>query len=395
MPPPPSKPAPPVAAATKQPPQASAVPSSTTRHRSFEASLEFFLSPLRPFMDDPQVTEIMVNGPDAIYIEKAGRIVRTSAHFGSEIDVQAAASNIAQFVGQPLSQERPILDGRLPDGSRVCIVLAPLAVTGTQINIRRFSAATVTGQFLLDQQAITPMALEFLLLSVKAYRNIVVSGGAGSGKTTLVNVLTAGFDDAERIVVIEDTRELKVQKPHVVQLEARRADQYGRGAITVRDLFITALRMRPDRIIVGEARRGEALDMIQAMTSGHHGSLTTIHSSSPADTCYRIETMALMADVGIPLFALRRQVVSALDLMVHTVRLPSGRRLVSHISELDLDEQTLNYHIHDIYELRGQGDHLALQWTGRRPKLAGDVMVGELADQINLTRPMFADAAKE
>ena len=344
-------------------------------------------------MADPEVTEIMVNGPDAIYIEKAGRIIRTQARFPSEADVQAAASNIAQFVGQPLSQERPILDGRLPDGSRVCIVLAPLAVTGTQINIRRFGTATVTAQFLLEHQAITPMALEFLMLSVKAYRNIVVSGGAGSGKTTLVNVLTSAFDDSERIVVIEDTRELKVQKPHVVQLEARRPDQYGRGAITVRDLFITALRMRPDRIIVGEARRGEALDMIQAMTSGHHGSLTTIHSSSPADTCYRIETMALMADVGIPLFALRRQVASALDLMVHTVRLPSGRRLVSHISELELDEQTLNYHIHDVYALSGQGDGLHLEWTGRRPRLAGDVMVGELAGQINLTRPMFADAA--
>jgi pilus assembly protein CpaF len=172
-------------------------------------------------------------------------------------------------------------------------------------------------------------------------------------------------------------------------MEARQADAYGRGAVTVRDLFIAALRMRPDRIVVGEARRGEALDMIQAMTSGHHGSLTTIHSSSPADTCYRIETMALMADVGIPLFALRRQVASALDLIVHTARLPSGRRLVTHISQLKLEEQSLNYLVSDIFSLTGHGEDIQLKWTGVRPELADDIMLGELADQINLTRPLF------
>jgi len=366
------------------------------RHRAFEASLEFFLEPIRPFLEDPDVTEIMVNGPDRIYIEKGGRIQLADARFGSEADVQAAANNIAQFVGQTLSWERPLMDGRLPDGSRVCVVLSPLAVRGTQINIRRFPKMSAEPEFLLRHGAITPEAMEFLLLAVRAYRNIVVGGGAGSGKTTLVNVLTHGFGPDERIIVIEDTRELQVQRPHVVQLEARRPDQYGRGEVTVRDLFIAALRMRPDRIVVGEARRGEALDMIQAMTSGHHGSLTTIHSSSPADTCYRIETMALMADTGLPLFALRRQIASAVDLLVHTVRLPSGRRMVSQISELGLDESGNNYIIRDLFVLKGHGDSRQLEWTGRRPELADDVMLDEVTDQIrlDLTRRMLEAPAE-
>ena len=271
---------------------------------AFEASLEFFLAPLMPFFGDPDVSEIMVNGCSNVYIEKAGLIQKTAARFPSEADVQAAAQNIAQFVGQPLSPDRPMLDGRLPDGSRVCVVLGVLSSSGTQINIRRFAKAAVASAFLLERKSITPEALEYLDLAVQAHRNILVSGGAGSGKTTLLNVLTHGFGEKERIVVIEDTRELQVQRDHVVQLEARPPDAHGRGQITVRDLFITALRMRPDRIVVGEVRRGEALDMIQAMTSGHHGSLTTLHASTPADTCYRLETMALMADVGLPLFAL-------------------------------------------------------------------------------------------
>lgn len=358
-------------------------------HQAFEASLDFFLTPINPFLRDPSVTEVMVNGPDHIYIERAGRIQRTNARFSCEADVRAAASNIAQFVGQPLSPERPLMDGRLPDGSRVCVVLAPIAVGGTQINIRRFSRASVAPEFLLDNQSITPEALEFLNLAVKAYRNIIVSGGAGSGKTTLVNVLTNAFGVDERIVVIEDTRELQVQREHVVQMEARRPDAYGRGEISVRDLFVTSLRMRPDRIVVGEARRGEALDMIQAMTSGHHGSLTTIHASSPADTLYRIETMSLMADVGIPLAAMRRQIASAIDLIVQTVRLPSGRRLVCDICEIDLDEPSQNYRIHDIFTLGGHGPQRALEWTGRRPRMADDVALQDFVDQMKLTQRIF------
>ena len=362
-------------------------------HRAFEASLEFFLSPILPFMNDPTVTEIMVNGPDDIYIERAGLIEKTAARFASEADVQAAANNIAQFVGLPLDRERPLLDGRLPDGSRVCIVLAPIAVHGTQINIRRFSRQSVKPEFLLSNDSITPQALEFLPLAVKAYRNIIVSGGAGSGKTTLVNVLTAAFGADERIVVIEDTRELQVQQPHVVQMEARRPDAYGRGAVSVRDLFITSLRMRPDRIVVGEVRRGEALDMIQAMTSGHHGSLTTVHASTPIDTCQRIETMALMADVGLPLFALRRQIASALDLIVQTTRLHSGRRLVTQISEVGLDEQTHNYILTHLFSMSGAGADWRLRWSGQHPRFSNDILLEEVASEIDLTAEVFGRKA--
>ena len=332
----------------------------------------------------------MGNGPDHIYIEKNGLLQRTPARFASESDVQAAASNIAQFVGQPLSQDRPILDGRLPDGSRVCIILGPIADSGTQINIRRFIRNAVNADFLLQRNAITPMAIEFLLLAVKAHRNVLVAGGAGSGKTTLLNVLTTAFGDSERIVVIEDTRELQVQKEHVVQLEARPADAYGRGQISVRDLFVTSLRMRPDRIVVGEVRRGEALDMIQAMTSGHRGALASLHAATAADACRRLETMALMADVGLPLFALRRQVASAIDLLVQTVRLPSGRRMISQISEVAFDETLQSYIITDIFALEGKGEARQLEWTGKPSNMTEDAGLQAIASEIVLTRPILA-----
>lgn len=360
---------------------------------AFEASLEFFLSPLMPFFRDADVSEIIVNGHERVYVEKGGKMTLTKAHFASEADVQAAARNIAQFVGQSLSTERPLLDGRLPDGSRVTIVLSPIAAGGTQINIRRFAQAAVTPEFLLERGALSEMALEFLLLAVKAHRNIVVSGGAGSGKTTLVNVLTNAFAEDERVIVIEETRELQVQKPHVVQLESRPADAYGRGQITVRDLFITALRMRPDRIVVGEVRRGEALDMIQAMTSGHHGSLTTLHASTPTDTCHRLETMALMADVGIPLFALRRQIASAMDLVVHVERLGSGRRLVRQISEVTFDEKSENYVVTDIFRAEGGGE-ASLAWTGAVPETLQQMVFEGLSEQMKLTRPILEAARK-
>ena len=364
-------------------------PDSSPR-TAFDARLEFLLGPLRPYLQDSEITEIMVNGPDHIYIEKNGLLQRTPARFASESDVQAAASNIAQFVGQPLSQDRPILDGRLPDGSRVCIILGPIADSGTQINIRRFIRNAVNADFLLQRNAITPMAIEFLLLAVKAHRNVLVAGGAGSGKTTLLNVLTTAFGDSERIVVIEDTRELQVQKEHVVQLEARPADAYGRGQISVRDLFVTSLRMRPDRIVVGEVRRGEALDMIQAMTSGHRGALASLHAATAADACRRLETMALMADVGLPLFALRRQVASAIDLLVQTVRLPSGRRMISQISEVAFDETLQSYIITDIFALEGKGEARQLEWTGKPSNMTEDAGLQAIASEIVLTRPILA-----
>lgn len=368
----------------------SGLPIAAGVYSAFEASLEFFLGPLIPYLRDAEVTEVMVNGPSDIYVERGGRVARVAARFSCEADVQAAATNIAQFVGQPISMERPLMDGRLPDGSRVCVVLGGIAARGTQINIRRFPKASGTPQFLLERDALTPQAMEFLLLAVRARCNIMVSGGAGSGKTTLVNVLSTAFDPSERIIVIEDTRELQIQREHVVQMEARPPDVYGRGQITIRDLFATSLRMRPDRIIVGEVRRGEALDLIQAMTSGHGGALATVHASSPYDACHRLETLAMMADVGIPLYALRRQVASAIDLFVQTDRLSSGRRLISRIAELSMDEASQSYILRDIFHLASAGAQQHLAWTGAQSASLELAAAQGFAGQMELTGSMVA-----
>jgi pilus assembly protein CpaF len=356
---------------------------------AYRAGVEFFLAPLVPLLADESISEIMVNGPDHVYVEKGGRIEESGVRFRDEDQLLAAANNIAQYVGKAISPEDPILDGRLPDGSRVCIVLAPVAAHGTSINIRRFLRRAVTPKFLLDRQAITPEALEFMLLAVEAELNVVVSGGTGSGKTTLLNILSTAFSDEQRIVVIEDTRELQIQKQHVVQMEARPADAYGRGQITVRDLFVTSLRMRPDRIVVGEVRRGEALDMVQAMTSGHRGSLATLHADTPSQACGRLETMCLLADIGLPLQALRRQIALALDLVVQAARLHDGRRLITHVSEIDLDEPTMTYQVHDIFNLDTSSGQPVLVWTGRKPKLAQEIGWRGLSGKVRETKAIL------
>ncbi len=357
--------------------------------KAYRAGVEFFLAPLVPLLADESISEIMVNGPSDIYIERGGKIEVSGVHFRDEDELLAAANNIAQYVGKSISPADPILDGRLPDGSRVCIVLAPIAAGGTSINIRRFLRRAVTPQFLLDRKAITPEALEFILLAVEAELNVVVSGGTGSGKTTLLNILSTAFSDSQRIVVIEDTRELQIQKRHVVQMEARPADVYGKGQITVRDLFVTSLRMRPDRIVVGEVRRGEALDMVQAMTSGHRGSLATLHADTPSQACGRLETMCLLADVGLPLQALRRQIALALDIVIQVARLHDGRRLVTHISEIELDEATLTYQIHDIFHLDTSDGTPRLVYTGRKPKLAAEIGWRGLSSKVRETKAIF------
>ena len=359
--------------------------------RARRAGVQFFLGPLVPLLDDEGVSEIMVNGPENVFVERAGRLERVDVRFEDEQALRSAANNIAQFVGKSIDGEHPILDGRLPDGSRVCIVLHPLAAHGTSINIRRFSRRAVSPQFLLDGGSLTPVALEFVLLAVHAHHNLVVSGGTGSGKTTFLNILSTAFDERERILVIEDTRELQIDKPHVVQMEARPPDAYGRGEVTVRDLFVTSLRMRPDRILVGEVRRGEALDMIQAMTSGHRGSLATLHADTPAQACGRLETMCLLADIGLPLAAIRRQVALALDLVVQTARLSSGRRLVTHISEIGLDEKTGTYEVRDLFRLDTTAEKPELQWTGRRPALADEIAWRGLSERVELTRRILLE----
>lgn len=312
----------------------------------FEQTLLGFFDPIRPFLDDPTVSEIMINGPDLIFIEKKGQIHRTNAKFSSQYALMSALRNLAQYVGRHVDEQRPILEARLPDGSRVEAILPPAAPDGPHVAIRRFFRETLTIERLLAFGSMTPDAAEFLSAVVGCKLNVIVAGGTGSGKTSMLNVLSSFIRDEERVVIIEDSRELQLQLPHVVQLEARPPDARGRGAVSIRDLFKATLRMRPDRIVVGEIRSAEALDLIQAMTSGHGGCMSTVHATYPIDTCNRLETMALMSDIGLPLHALRAQLGSAIDFIVQTSRLQDGSRCVTHITEV------VGYHPDQGYLLR-------------------------------------------
>jgi pilus assembly protein CpaF len=315
----------------------------------FERTLRGFLTPVLSELDDPTVTEVLINGPGYIFVERKGKLTRLKAQFGSVDSLMSALRVIAQYVGRPLDAEHPILEGRLPDGSRVEALLPPVAPDGPSVAIRRFSKDRLTLAKLLDFGALTKDAAETLRILVECKQNIVVAGGTGSGKTSMLNALSALIPDDERIVVIEDARELQLQRTHVVQLEARPPDAKGKGAISVRDLFKATLRMRPDRIVLGEIRGGEALDLVQAMTSGHGGCLTTVHATYPIDTLNRLETMALMSGIELPLSALRSQLASAVDIIVQTARLRDGRRKVTHITEVVGVDPVHGYRIKDLF----------------------------------------------
>ncbi len=321
----------------------------------FEQTILSFFEPIRPFLDDPTVSEVMINGPHEIWVERKGRIYKTDARFATHEALAAAIRNLAQFVGRHVDEFKPILEARLPDGSRVEAILPPAAPDGPSIAIRRFFRETLTVDMLINFGSITGDAAGCLQALVGAKQNVIVAGGTGSGKTSLLNVLSSFIDDAERIVVIEDSRELQLQKPHVVQLEARPPDAKGRGHVSIRDLFRATLRMRPDRIVVGEIRGGESLDLVQAMTSGHGGSLCTVHATYPIDTMNRLETMALMSDVQIPLYALRAQVGSAVDLIVQTSRLQDGSRCVTHITQVVGYDPDRGYMLEDLFVRRYLG----------------------------------------
>ena len=316
----------------------------------FEETLLHFFEPIRPFLEDPTVNDIMINGPSQIYVERKGLLHLTDARFSSREALMAALRNAAQFVGKHVDEEHPILEGRLPDGSRLEAILPPAAPDGPAISIRRFSKETLTVERLIGFDALTRDAALFLHALVASKLNMVIAGGTGSGKTSMLNALSSFVPDGERVVVIEDSRELQLQRAHVVQLEARPPDPRGRGAVSIRDLFKATLRLRPDRIVVGEIRSGEALDLIQAMTSGHGGCLTTVHATYPRDTLTRLETMCLMSDVEMPLVALRLQIASGINILVQVSRLADGSRKVTHISEvLGFDVSTSNYVIQDLF----------------------------------------------
>jgi len=292
------------------------------------------LGPLEDLLADDSVTEIMVNKADQIFIERAGRILESPVVFSSDKAVLSAIERIVSPLGRRIDESSPMVDARLKDGSRVNAVIGPVALRGPSISIRKFAKRKLMGQDLLNFGSLNEEMLEFLTMAVRERRNIIVTGGTGSGKTTLLNVLSNFIPDTERIVTIEDAAELKLNQPNLVGMEARPANLEGKGLITIRDLVRNALRMRPDRVIVGECRGGEALDMLQAMNTGHEGSMTTAHANSPRDALSRLEVMVLMSSMDLPMTVVREQIASALDLIIHQRRFPCGSRKITYISEI-------------------------------------------------------------
>ena len=297
------------------------------------------LGPLDPLLRDRGVTEVIANGSGRIYAERAGRLVREPVAFRDDEHLRQVIDRVVSSVGRRVDESSPMVDARLPDGSRVNAVLPPIALDGPLLTIRKFARAPFRVDDLVAAESLTAAQADLLERCVRGRLNIVVSGGTGTGKTTLLNALAGFIDPAERVVTVEDAAELQLQQPHVARLESRPPNVEGRGEVTLRALVRNALRMRPDRIVVGEVRGGEALDMLQAMNTGHDGSLTTVHASSPADAVRRIETMALMAGLDLPHVAVREQVASAVDVVVHLVRDGDGSRRVRFVDARGRDGQ--------------------------------------------------------
>jgi pilus assembly protein CpaF len=292
------------------------------------------LGPLEELLADPAVEEVMVNGHERVYVERRGRIERTDVRFASEGALRDAIERILTPLGRRVDELSPMVDARLEDGSRVHVVIPPLAVDGPTVSIRRFAAARPDPGELVELGTLTQELHDQLAAAVAARRSILVSGGTGSGKTTLLNALSAFIDSDERVITIEDAAELRLRQPHVVRLESRPANVEGRGRVTIRELLRGALRMRPDRIVIGEVRGGEALDLLMALNTGHEGALSTVHANSPEDALRRVETLALMAGVGLPHEAIREQLGRGLDLVIHLARLSDGSRRVVEVAEV-------------------------------------------------------------
>ncbi len=335
--------------------------------------------PLQPLLDDPTVSEIMVNGPRQVYVEREGKLHKTDVIFTNSDHVRRIIEKIIAPLGRWIDESSPMVDARLPDGSRVNAIIPPLAINGATVTIRKFSKNPFTPEDLVHFGTLTEEMAQFLQACVEARLNIIVSGGTGSGKTSTLNVLSSFIPATERIITIEDAAELQLNQEHVVTLESRPPNLEGTGEITIRQLVRNALRMRPDRIIVGEVRGGEALDMLQAMNTGHDGSVTTAHTNSPRDTLSRLETMALMAETELPSRAIREQIVGALNLIVHQSRFRDGTRKITHITEVQgMEEDTIilqdiyRYEQHGIDEQGNViGEHI---YTQLRPKFADNLV---------------------
>jgi pilus assembly protein CpaF len=376
-----------------------------SRQAVYEASLRYFLSPIGQFLDDPSVTEIMINGHQNVYIERKGCIEGTTTLFESEDLLRSAVNNLAQSVGREISERKPVLDARLPDGSRVHAIIPPGSRGGTCLTIRKFSVEPLTLENLIDFGSLTDETAEFLELCVFLKKNVIISGGTGTGKTSMLGALSRAIPESERIIVIEDTSELRLHQKHCLYLEAQPALRKGHMELTVRELFRNSLRMRPDRIIVGEVRGGEALDLIQSMISGHEGSLSTVHASSAIDALIRLETLSLMSEVEIPVYVARAQVASAIDVVVQITRSnETGRRRVRSISEvgrLDADNQ---YQFQPLYDLtpslvksgpnRDESTELTvgemeLRRTGNIPSFATEPYANGMQDRIQFSKKMW------
>ncbi len=356
--------------------------------------------PLEQFLNDADVTEVMVNAYDDIFVERAGRIEHTDAAFDDEVQLRQVISRIVAAVGRRVDESSPLCDARLPDGSRVNVVLPPLALRGPALTVRKFPESPMQVGELVERGSMTPQVAAFVKACVAGKLNVLVSGGTGTGKTTLLNAVSQFIPPDERIITIEDSAELQLQQPHVLPMEGRPANAEGQGEVTIRDLVRNALRMRPDRIIVGEVRGAEALDMLQAMNTGHEGSLTTLHANSPRDALSRLETMVLMAGMDLPLRAIRDQVASALDLIVHLDRLADGRRVVTTITEVQGMEGDVVV-LQDLFAYRftsggsasssSQGHTVP---TGLRPKVLGKLEAAGMPVPPSMFAALPSDPAR-
>lgn len=330
--------------------------------------------PIEPYLRDDSVSEVMVNGPFDIWLERKGRLSRVEAKFNDEAHLRRTIDKIVSRIGRRIDESSPMVDARLPDGSRVNAVVPPLAIDGSSLTIRKFSRDPLTAENLIEFGSMSRKTADFLDACVRGRLNIVVSGGTGAGKTTTLNVLSSFIPHDERIVTIEDAAELQLKQEHVVRLESRPSNIEGKGEVTIRDLVKNSLRMRPDRIVVGEVRDASALDMLQAMNTGHDGSICTVHSNGPRDTLARLETLVLMAGMDLPMRAIREQVASAVDVIVHQARLKDGTRRITHVTEVERMEGDV-ITLQDVFLFDHQAGFDAegrslgtLKATGLRPK---------------------------